>query len=463
MSGDWNIDKMAGTGGGGVTEIEKMRRGKAMTLVDVYDMAADIGKEFEELIDNEGAEKVTMLMSKVIRALEQLEILVQKNDSEQVLIDDLRRTIEHLELEDTKKNGERIRYARDIEQIEEHYKTETKDYLTTIKRLQDENRKLSSSLCAATERDSAFSDDDSYIEVDLVNKLQGIIEKQREQIRGLEASLSDLKLEMEEAKMQNDKLSSSNKDLRRKLRNSQAQLHALVDERAELQVTLQDQQRETAALIKRLGQAAIENEDLARSCSTEPDLRNKVVYDLDDPKRPRFTLSELKDILQERNSLKARVSDLEDELDLYRPGIRQSCSSDHSKHIKCENLGDETCDCQFHTGTAHAEYLHTNMDRFRRQHCAIDDEDCDSDESDLPVQGPLPYEPEDAPWKKGETSGIRKFFRRVFGSEARETTADDETHLVAPSIEATQLHNTQGPTLMRLRDYLFKDTFWDYV
>ncbi len=44
MSGDWNIDKMAGTGGGGVTEIEKMRRGKAMTLVDVYDMAADIGK-----------------------------------------------------------------------------------------------------------------------------------------------------------------------------------------------------------------------------------------------------------------------------------------------------------------------------------------------------------------------------------------------------------------------------------
>ena len=31
-----------------------------------------------------------MLMSKVIRALEQLEVLVQKNDSEQVLIDDLR-------------------------------------------------------------------------------------------------------------------------------------------------------------------------------------------------------------------------------------------------------------------------------------------------------------------------------------------------------------------------------------
>ena len=33
-------------------------------------------------------------------------------------------------------------------------------------------------------------------------------------------------------------------------------------------------------------------------------MTGKVVYDLDDPNRPRFTLIELKDILQERNSLK---------------------------------------------------------------------------------------------------------------------------------------------------------------
>lgn len=46
---------------------------------------------------------------------------------------------------------------------------------------------------------------------------------------------------------------------------------------------------------------------------------NKAVYDLDDPNRPRFTTSELKDILNERNELKARVSDLEDELETYRP------------------------------------------------------------------------------------------------------------------------------------------------
>ena len=48
---------------------------------------------------------------------------------------------------------------QELDQIEEHYKQETRDLLCTVKRLQDENRKLSSSLAAATERDSAFSED----------------------------------------------------------------------------------------------------------------------------------------------------------------------------------------------------------------------------------------------------------------------------------------------------------------
>ena len=192
--------------------------------------------------------------------------------------------------------------------------------MTTIKRLQEENRKLSSSLTAATERDSAFSEDESYIEIDLVNKLQGIVEKQREQIRGLEGNLSDVKSDLEEMKSQNEKLSGSNKDLRRKLRQSQSQLHCLVDERAELQVTLQDAQRETAILARRLGLATRENEELAQSACSEPNLAGKVIYDLEDPNRPRFTLAELKDILQERNSLK--VSEFTVLLDAENEQIR---------------------------------------------------------------------------------------------------------------------------------------------
>merc|ERR1719154_218633 len=336
-------------------------RDKNLNLVDVYDIAADIGKEFEHLIDQHGAEQVTSLMQKVISALEHLEIL--------------RKTIEHLEHEETKKADERLKYARDIEQVEEHYKAETKDYLTTIKRLQEENRKLSSSLTAATERDSAFSEDESYIEIDLVNKLQGIVERQREQIRSLEGSLSEVKSDLDEMKGQTEKLSSSNKDLRRKLRQSQSQLHCLVDERAELQVTLQDAQRETAILARRLGLAARENEELAQSACSEPNLAGKVVYDLEDPSRPRFTLAELKDILQERNSLKARVSDLEDELELYRPNTTR-CKSLNSPRVPStlsqQNHSSEVCDCAFHSGTEHVDALNSsdlNLDSDSEDSC----------------------------------------------------------------------------------------------
>ena len=54
---------------------------------------------------------------------------------------------------------------QELEQIEEHYKQETRDLLSTVKRLQDENRKLASSLAAATERDSAFSEDGMSIKI----------------------------------------------------------------------------------------------------------------------------------------------------------------------------------------------------------------------------------------------------------------------------------------------------------
>ena len=56
-----------------------------------------------------------------------------------------------------------------MEQIEDHYKQETRDLLSTVKRLQDENRKLANSLVAANERDSAFSEDGNiYIIVKII-------------------------------------------------------------------------------------------------------------------------------------------------------------------------------------------------------------------------------------------------------------------------------------------------------
>ncbi|NXX15421.1 RIPL2 protein, partial [Podargus strigoides] len=45
---------------------------------------------------------------------------------------------------------------------------------------------------------------------------------------------------------------------------------------------------------------------------------DKVVIDLTDPNRPRFTLQELRDVLQERNQLKAQLLVVQEELQCYK-------------------------------------------------------------------------------------------------------------------------------------------------
>ncbi|XP_067395472.1 RILP-like protein 2 [Emydura macquarii macquarii] len=48
---------------------------------------------------------------------------------------------------------------------------------------------------------------------------------------------------------------------------------------------------------------------------------DKMIIDLSDPNRPRFTLQELRDVLQERNQLKAQLLIAQEELQCYKSGI----------------------------------------------------------------------------------------------------------------------------------------------
>nr|XP_040577042.1 RILP-like protein homolog isoform X5 [Lepeophtheirus salmonis] len=281
----------------------------------------------------------------------------------------------------------------ELEEIEEHYKQETQDLLATVKRLRDETRKLQSSLTEATERDSAFSEEDSYFEVELVNRLQNVIEKQRIEIKSLDQKILDLKTENEEVKIQNEKTASCVKEARRKNRSTQLQMHLLLDERAELTAKVHDQSREMQHLLRQLGQATAECQDLNEASELKDN----------DPNRPRFSLQELRDILHERNSLKAKISDLEDELNLYRPQEDSGFSSHHLKKNPINNADD---DCM--------EALFLDYGEKKDENVEEEEEEDHINDFDLPVQGPLPEDPEDAPWRKKE-SGIRKLFHRVFG------------------------------------------------
>ena len=48
-------------------------------------------------------------------------------------------------------------------------------------------------------------------------------------------------------------------------------------------------------------------------------LEGKMLIDLADPDRPRFTMQELRQVLLERNELKTKLIEVEEELNTYKP------------------------------------------------------------------------------------------------------------------------------------------------
>ncbi|KAK5638223.1 hypothetical protein RI129_012518 [Pyrocoelia pectoralis] len=350
-----------------------------VTVVDVYDIASDIGKECEKIIDLYGADAVTSLMPKVISALELLENLAVNNERENTELLELKSKISQLENDKIEKAEYRQKFEKELEAIEEQWRSESKELLALVSRLQEENRKLVK-VQGTSQLPERISPTEIVNNSDMLQKLQLSLEKQRDEIRAKEKLLQEKCYDMEKMKTQVDRLTNSSRELRRKHKTLQNQVRTLCDERADFLVQLQDQQRDITALRQRLGLAQKENEDLAKSDVSYPS--NKAVYDLDDPNRPRFTTAELKDILHERNELKARVSDLEDELETYRP---KNAAESKFKLLKKVDIPSEPL---------------TPVDE------------------DAPVQGPLPYEPEDAPWKRSSESGIRKFFRKLFSESS---------------------------------------------
>ncbi|NWZ50904.1 RIPL2 protein, partial [Haliaeetus albicilla] len=68
---------------------------------------------------------------------------------------------------------------------------------------------------------------------------------------------------------------------------------------------------------------------------------DKMIIDLTDPNRPRFTLQELRDVLQERNQLKAQLLVVQEELQCYKSGII-SQRRDQTEELEKEASGSSS-------------------------------------------------------------------------------------------------------------------------
>lgn len=97
-----------------------------LTVMDVYDIAAVVGQEFERIIDQYGCEALSRLMPKVVRVLEILEVMVSRSS--------ISPETEELRLELDKLRLERIDR---LEKEKRHRKVRTFSTGTTLHKQQE--------------------------------------------------------------------------------------------------------------------------------------------------------------------------------------------------------------------------------------------------------------------------------------------------------------------------------------
>ncbi|XP_061911200.1 RILP-like protein 1 isoform X1 [Entelurus aequoreus] len=367
-----------------------------LTVMDVYDIAAAVGQEFERIIDQYGCEALSRLMPKVVRVLEILEVMVSRH-SIGPETDELRLELDKLRLERTERADKERKHRKELELVEDVWRGEAQDLLSQIALLQDENKSLLNNISTRdpmTEEDLQRHEGMSERERQVMKKLKEVVDKQRDEIRAKDRELTLKNEDIEALQQQQARLMKINHDLRHKMSVVAAQGKALIEQKVELEAGAQTRGQEVGALrqeVVRLrerlrggppaGDAAPQTPSPAEPSkaaaggrshpaeltagASEPlswpvspdgydddddeeeeavllwqedmcDEDMSAVYkyftkeaqceeeeetgaaDPKDPNRARFTLQELRDVLHERNELKANVFMLQEELTYYK-------------------------------------------------------------------------------------------------------------------------------------------------
>ncbi|XP_047229292.1 RILP-like protein 1 isoform X6 [Girardinichthys multiradiatus] len=305
-----------------------------LTVMDVYDIAAVVGQEFERIIDQYGCEALSRLMPKVVRVLEILEVMVSRS-SMSPDIEELRLELDRLRLERIDRLEKEKKHRQELERVEDVWRGEAQDLLSQIAQLQEENKNLLSNMSlkdSVNEEDLQRHEGMTEREKQVMMKLKEVVDKQRDEIRAKDRELTLKNEDIEALQQQQTRLMKINHDLRHKISVVEAQGKALIGQKVELEAGAQAQAQEVGALRQEVARLRerLQGEPTAQNpeelplpqppSPAEEAMCEEESGGLDpkDPNRPRFTLQELRDVLHERNELKAKVFLLQEELAYYK-------------------------------------------------------------------------------------------------------------------------------------------------
>ncbi|KAM3611182.1 uncharacterized protein V6R79_014596 [Siganus canaliculatus] len=222
-----------------------------LTVVDVYDIAAGLGQEFERIIDRFGCESLVGVVPKVVRVLELLEVLVSRGGAGQEA-EELRRELDRLRQERSDRFKQDRKHQKELEMVEDVWRGEVQDLLSKITHLQAENKRLFESLplknAPIIEEDAPKQEGMTEKERQMMKRLKELVDKQRDEIRARDHELTLKNEDVEALQLQQHRLIRINQDLRHRVGAMESQGKTLIHQRAELEAAAQAQQQELGAL-----------------------------------------------------------------------------------------------------------------------------------------------------------------------------------------------------------------------
>ncbi|XP_073673678.1 RILP-like protein 1 [Garra rufa] len=294
----------------------------SMTVDDVYEVAKVVGAEVEKLIDNYGKSSVEGLVSHIVKVLELLESFAARNQAHKCKEEELLKAFETLQVQQQKKrhvkeceetsNGTE---SGDWHQKEKKLKGNVEVLQSQVQQLKEENQELLARLqCTHSKEDRTQRQ-----EREVMLKLKEVVDKQRDELRAKVQEISSMSKEVEALQEQQERLMKINAELRHKQNIIQTQLTSAVERRTDLEADLCEKQKEIERLTSQLERASVHT--TAEKSSSAIDLADKMIIDLKDPNRPCFTKQEVRDMLFEKNELKANLFLLKEELAYYQREI----------------------------------------------------------------------------------------------------------------------------------------------
>ncbi|KAA3676843.1 RILP-like protein 1 [Paragonimus westermani] len=298
-------------------------------------------------------------MPKVISVLEELEDFAARFDSEGREVVTLKLAVHRLELEKVDRANDKCKNEKEMEQLEETWQTETRELLQLIDRLKEENTQLKGALKEKREkkeyppstRQSAqqllfLFTDGAIQEIQLMLRLKEVIDRQKVELRGLYRQLAQKNVDLDAMQQQATRLAKLNAVLRRRHCVCKRQADQLLNEKNDLQLALKTKEQliqhmrdhiyiqsndqlpspmgptcgMSASMINELGSPGTPPATLTEAQLIERlNVEGKMITDgHNSSRKPRFTVHELRELLTERNELKSRLIELEEELAVYK-------------------------------------------------------------------------------------------------------------------------------------------------